>query len=383
MMESVPPRMSAADQAALKTFNFGQMQTLQLLADHHPITEIMQSVCDLIESSMSGSRAITVRFLLDGNLAFVSNQTLSDSFRTAIEARLHDETSGACSNGERTCFEMTDTDHETRGRVLQGLIGGTLGALLVTRDWSIDTPKHASGMFDTAARLLQIGLEQQRAGQNLAATVAAEREQIANDLHDDPVQAMTVLSLVLQRLARSVPNELRNELDEARHRADEAIERMRRMLFELHPSSLEEEGLSVATEVYLEETMEPLGIEWSLDDRLDAAPDHTNAVLLFRLTHEALANVATHSHASTVSVELANQRQGVSITVRDDGRGFDPSTLPPHRPGHLGIANVEYVARRAGGRFDIQSEPGAGCTVKIWVPLDHAPSAQAAIHTAS
>jgi len=111
-------------------------------------------------------------------------------------------------------------------------------------------------------------------------------------------------------------------------------------------------------------------VKWSLDDQLDAEPDGPTRVLSFRLIHEALSNVAAHADATKVSVSLSSIDGGISAVIVDDGDGFEPASIPQPRPGHLGISNVRYLAQRVGGRFDIESAPGFGCAVRIWIPLD-------------
>ena len=100
--------------------------------------------------------------------------------------------------------------------------------------------------------------------------VAVERERIAGELHDDSVQVMTTVSLHLQRLHARVENENDRALvEQIRKMADDAIERLRHMLFVLHPSSLEGDGLLVTLEVYLESYVEAEGIEWTVTGEQD------------------------------------------------------------------------------------------------------------------
>ncbi len=372
-MEPDPTTELQYERDLFRTFNEGQMNVLKLLTEHHPSEEIRRAICAHAEAAMAGSQAITVRILPDGELAFVARRTIPDDLLDAVSERVRADAEIARTGPHPPRFEIpdpTDPERTVWGYVVPGIGGHPLGALCITRAWPTDHPERTEAAFYSAARLLQVALEQRRAATNTAAMIAAERERIANELHDDPIQSITVLSLTLQRISRGVSPELREQLDGARRHADEAIDRMRRMLFELHPAVLEDDGLAVAIEVYLEQTMEPLAIDWSLDDRLTFEPDPATAVLAYRLIHEALANVARHSQASTVSVLLDNVDHRLHAEIVDDGTGFDTSAVPHHRPGHLGIGNVSYLAQRAGGRLDVESSPGDGCTVRIWVPLD-------------
>ena len=369
----VPTNEIEHERDLFRTFNRGQSSVLKLLAAHRPTAEIMQAICIHAEESMVGARAVAIRILSDDGLEFASTSAIPDDLQATVASRVHADASAARNGDEPSRFEFADPSNklcDVWGIVLQGLGGHPLGAMCISRDWPTHQIERAKTTFHSVARLLQLAIEQQRAAQESSATFAAERERIANELHDDPIQAITVLSLMLQRLQRDAPPELHDQLGAARLKADHAINRLRRMLFELHPVVLEDEGLAIATEVYLEETMEPLGVKWSLDDQLNAEPDGPTRVLSFRLIHEALSNVAAHADATKVSVSLSSIDGGISAVIVDDGDGFEPASIPQPRPGHLGISNVRYLAQRVGGRFDIESAPGFGCAVRIWIPLD-------------
>ena len=79
--------------------------------------------------------------------------------------------------------------------------------------------------------------------------------------------------------------------------------------------------------------------------------------------------MAAHAGAESVDVSMSEQDGGIAIVIADDGCGFDAATIAPYRPGHLGLSNVQYTARRNADRFDVASTPGDGCTVSIWLPL--------------
>ncbi len=358
----------------LRGFNVDRMGALASIADHRPVNESLRSVCDLVDNVMAGARTVVVRRDPDGALGLVATDEIPHSLRDEIANRVNVEFERMERVHEKTRrFEFPDPtapdSHLVWCTAITGLGDWPIAALCVSRNWP-DPTEGTTGVFNHAARLVQVAIEQANAAQNFASTIAAEREAIANQLHDDPVQSITVLSLMLQRLARELPEEHRAAVATARSHADAAISRMRQMLFNLHPAVLDDDGLVVAIEIYLEETLDPLDIDWQLHDNLSMQPERGLATLAFRLAHEALANVATHSQATSVAVELDQLDDTLHIRIIDNGVGFDPSTIPPHRPGHLGLSNVRYLARRTAGSFDITSAPGAGCTVDIRLPLN-------------
>lgn len=199
--------------------------------------------------------------------------------------------------------------------------------------------------------------------------IAIERERIAGELHDDSVQAMTAVSLQLQRLlARCENDDDYQMVAETRRLADAAIERLRHMLFVLHPSSLEDDGLVATLAVYLESFVEPDGIQWQVNgDRGIAAPLGASA-LAFRLARESISNAVRHASPSKINISVAETAHQLVVRVRDDGSGFDTHGQVP-RAGHFGLTHCRSLAETAGGTFEVTSRPGEGTTVSITVPV--------------
>ena len=87
----------------------------------------------------------------------------------------------------------------------------------------------------------------------------------------------------------------------------------------------------------------------------------------YRVAQEALGNIVRHAGASHVSVALMVGRARLTLSITDDGRGFDPAAPTP--TGHLGLVGMRERARAVGGALDIESEPGRGTTLRLSVPL--------------
>jgi PAS domain S-box-containing protein len=207
-----------------------------------------------------------------------------------------------------------------------------------------------------------------------------ERHQIANDLHDDSIQVMTAAGLRLSLLHRWLDEQQAHEdLEQTEEIVRLAIVRLRHLLFELYPVGLEREGLAATlrdNERLLGE--EGAGLEVKVEDRMTSEPQPGTRVILYRLCQEALANVRQHAQARTVHILLEAERQGIHVSIRDDGIGFDPDSISPFEPGHLGLSSMRERAQLAGGWFRVESAPGAGTTVEFWVPTIMTPSANAA-----
>lgn len=196
-----------------------------------------------------------------------------------------------------------------------------------------------------------------------------ERRRVASDIHDDSVQVMTSIAIDLERLARKADDPAVGDfLAELEGRVRDAVGRLRTMVFELRPPTLDQEGVASALRLYLEEFTIDTGIEHEFGSALDREPARPTRVVLYRIAQEALTNVRKHSGASRVVVKLRPADSGIAMTVSDDGVGFDPSSEDVISPGHIGLSEMRERAEISGGRFSIQSEPGRGATVDVWVP---------------
>lgn len=201
------------------------------------------------------------------------------------------------------------------------------------------------------------------------ATIAAERERIAGELHDDSIQAMTAVSLHLQRLAARLEGEADLALvGEIRAATDEAIDRLRHMLFVLHPATLEEDGLTVSLEVYLETYVEPLGIAWTLEGDQDPDIPIGVAALGFRLARESVSNAVRHAAPQRIGVTVVMVDGSLVLTVTDDGTGFDVGEAR-RRVGHLGLDHSRALAEAALGSHQVTSEYAKGTVVVITLPV--------------
>jgi signal transduction histidine kinase len=196
-----------------------------------------------------------------------------------------------------------------------------------------------------------------------------ERKRIAWDLHDDSIQVMTAVGLRLKAFRRNVAADpdLAGQLDELEVVVGDAIGRLRGLLFELRPIVLDPEGLTAALRAYLD-SLEQEGLSTVLDSRLGTEPRSETRAILYRLAQEALTNVRRHARAFLVEVSLEERGGGFALRVRDDGAGF--SIEQRGEPGHLGLVAMRERAELFGGWCRIQSAPGAGTTVEVWVPAE-------------
>jgi PAS domain S-box-containing protein len=203
---------------------------------------------------------------------------------------------------------------------------------------------------------------------HLVAAAEEERSRIAGDIHDDSIQAITAAGMRLQILRKSLddPEQLRL-LGDLEQTIQLSIARLRHLLFELRPPVLDNEGLSAALEMYLHEAEGGAEIRYRLDDGLTTQPPLETRTILYRVVQEALTNVRKHARASNVTVSLREVDGGYSALVADDGVGFAAEAAEA-APGHLGLASMRERAELAGGRLHIETAPGRGTTVEVWIP---------------
>ena len=211
-----------------------------------------------------------------------------------------------------------------------------------------------------------------------------ERSRIATELHDDTVQVMTAGLLVMDRVAmaarKSGSPELESAIVLARATLEEATDRARRLMFELRPAILHEQGLTAALGVLVDQTAREAGARASVKCRLGRY-EHAIEELVYRTAQEALANVRKHADPEIITVTV-HEGAGVLIgEIRDDGRGFDINGVKsrPQAALHLGLDSLVERVRAAGGDLTIDSAPGIGTQIRFSVPLPPANPPDAAI----
>jgi signal transduction histidine kinase len=220
---------------------------------------------------------------------------------------------------------------------------------------------------ETAFR--QSGAQLQTLTSGLITAQEEERKRISRDLHDDISQKLTALTVEMEAVMRKQDGAGKSSvtLRALRDRLSEVSEDVRRTAYELHPSSLEHLGLATALRSYCSDFQRHEGIVVRFTPR--NVPRHipSNVSLsMYRMVQEALHNVSKHSGARQAAVSLAGRHGGLTLRVKDSGRGFDPARA---RGRGLGLISMEERAHLAGGTFDIRARPGEGVRIEVHVPL--------------
>jgi signal transduction histidine kinase len=198
-------------------------------------------------------------------------------------------------------------------------------------------------------------------------SIAAERNRLALDLHDAVSQKLFALVLsaeAARTLLERDPAAASDQVEKLQGQAQEALEELRSLVFELRPPDLEKDGLAGALRKHVE-LLGRLGeqeLEFVVDDGIPADLHRDGEVL--RIAQEALQNARKHAQANHVAVRLRIDEDGLLLEVEDDGVGFDPDA-PATRSRRLGLTSMEERAQRVGGTLEIRSAPGAGTTIRL------------------
>ena len=192
-----------------------------------------------------------------------------------------------------------------------------------------------------------------------------ERSRWARELHDDTLQGLGGLRMLLTAAARSSdPAQLRSAVEGAVERIEEEIDGLRGLIRELRPAALDQLGLAAAIEGLATRTAERQGIVVEVTVELRAAryaPALETA--LYRIVQEAVGNAVRHSGASSVEIAVGERGGVLHVRVHDDGRGFDPSA-----DDGFGLTGMRERVALRHGELEITSSPG-GTTVCVALPV--------------
>ncbi len=204
-------------------------------------------------------------------------------------------------------------------------------------------------------------------------TRAEERNRMAREIHDTLAQGFTGIILQLEaaeQVLHDEPETAQTHLDRARTLARDSLQEARRSVWNLLPGPLERNTLDSA----IFQEVQSLGTEGEAEVGFTATGEPYPLAVeaqtcLLRVTQEALGNIRKHAQARHVDVTLAWEQAGVSLTIRDDGRGFDPAALrgPSSSGGGFGLISMRERCQLANGVFTLESAPGDGTVIHVFL----------------
>jgi signal transduction histidine kinase len=202
-----------------------------------------------------------------------------------------------------------------------------------------------------------------------------ERRAIAQTLHDDTGQALSMLIIYLDRIDERIParqKELKHQVADARALAASTLAELRRILSGLRPAILDDLGPVPAIRWFARTNLEGAGVQAEVrapESFPELSPPLTTS--LFRIVQEGVSNVIRHANAKSATIDLRVQDGYVHLQIQDDGRGFDPENMSKNALEfqRLGLLGIRERAERLGGRARIDSAPGKGTSLAVTIPL--------------
>ncbi len=206
----------------------------------------------------------------------------------------------------------------------------------------------------------------------------AERKRIGRELHDEIGQALTAISLNLEMIKNRNKEQdatLNRRISDCEGLVEKTIEDIHRFSYELRPSILDDLGLLPAIRSHARSFKERTGISVNIQgtqsvEQLDAEMK----TVLYRVLQEGLNNVVKHANANSIEIDLKKEERAISLTIVDDGSGFDPDELADIKPGSggLGLRGIRERLELVGGNFNLESNLGSGTVLRVWIPYGEA-----------
>jgi two-component system sensor histidine kinase UhpB len=201
-----------------------------------------------------------------------------------------------------------------------------------------------------------------------------ERVRIARSLHDDTAQSVSMLIIYLERLENMIPADaldLARRVADAQNVATKLLENLRKVIWDLRPSILDDLGLLPAIRWFARTNLGAVGVAVDFLDgsEMMRLPSHLET-MLFRISQEAVSNITRHAEAHKVSIRLWTEKGNIWLEIEDDGRGFDIEKTvgtAVYRK-QLGLLGIQERVSLVGGEMEVQSAQGSGTCLRVRVP---------------
>lgn len=219
------------------------------------------------------------------------------------------------------------------------------------------------------ARLLETSQAGEAEVRNLSTRLAEaeenERRRIARELHDQVGQSLSVLSINMNIMHSQVPEFLpgfKRRLDDSLMLIDQTTDHIRHLMSELRPAVLDDYGLKAALDWAVGSITKRTNLNLLVEGECNRFPPRVE-IALFRIAQEALGNITRHTHARNVKILLSQDGPDMSMSIADDGVGFDPSNINATERSGWGLRLMAERAESIGASLKVESTPGIGTCI--------------------
>ncbi|MBN1995628.1 MAG: GAF domain-containing protein [Anaerolineae bacterium] len=302
----------------------------------------------------------------------------------------------ADTSSDERHFKQLDQeiDFSTRNILCVPLIlhDTVIGVLEVMNKRVGNFTQHDLELLNSVASYAAIAIDNARLHESVLAerdrvieVVEQTRKELARDLHDGPTQLVAGIMMSLDFCKKALtrdPALLPQEFDRMQDLAGRASHQLRTALFELRPLVLETKGLGAALQTFIERRQKDIGQTPRLTFKIETAnpsgdisrQDGKVEATIFAIVQETVNNAIKHAQANEIVVELKETPSAIYTQIKDNGKGFDVDKVMSNyeQRGSLGMVNLRERAELIGGDLAMQSVPGRGTRITIFVPKEHA-----------
>ena len=385
-----------------ENFVYQQKTILKMIVTESPLPNILRQICLMVEEQAPDT--LSSILICDGlNLRVGASPNLPDSYLKVIDGIQMGPEAGSCGtaayrkqrvivsniakdplwkdykkialqHGLQACWStpILSSKHQVLG--VLGLYHKTVCTPQPDHVELLDIAAHLGGIAIERTRLREVLHRNREQLQALTAQLFTaqeeERRRISQDLHDDVNQRLAVLALKIQTAQKGLAesDSYFKNLQELYDKVAELSDDVRHLAYQLHPSVLDDLGLTLAVQALIDDFSKWEGIPISFaSHNVPAVLSQDVATCIYRLVQEALRNISKHAQASEVEVELGLSNNGLHLSVNDNGRGFDPRTK--NAQAGLGLVSMKERLRLQDGTLTITSQPKQGTKISVWVPL--------------
>ena len=201
-------------------------------------------------------------------------------------------------------------------------------------------------------------------------SLESETRRIARALHDESGQLLAAVHIQLRQMARGLSPTAQISLGEVEELLQQVEQQLRNFSHELRPTVLDDYGLLPALHTLAEKFSKRFGLPVSVDGKVEPRLTRAVEAAMYRVTQEALNNVARHAKASRVNIRLWRSPGEFHCRIRDDGVGFDPTAVTKDSKNALGLLGMRERLNVLGGTLQIESARQQGTELKILVPVE-------------